>query len=69
MLLEGKANQPWLHDWSPLSDDKLRMLAEGIAAQDEAVAKLADVPAAGWTALPRISPCSLQRLRGENGLP
>jgi hypothetical protein len=56
VLLEGKANPLRLRQWTPLSDDELRMVDEGIAAHDELAAKLADVPAPGRTALPRLSP-------------
>jgi len=44
LLLEGKANLLRLRQEIPLSDDELRAVDEGIAAHDELVAKLADVP-------------------------
>jgi len=44
LLLEGKANLLRMRQEIPLSDDELRAVDEGIAAHDELVAKLADVP-------------------------
>ena len=45
LLLEGKENLLRLRQEIPLSDDELRAIDDGIAAHDELVAKLADVPA------------------------
>jgi hypothetical protein len=45
LLLEGKANLLRLRQEIPLSDDELRAVDDGIAAHEELVAKLADVPA------------------------
>lgn len=44
LLLEGKANLLRLRQEIPLNDDELRAVDEGIAAHDELVAKLSDVP-------------------------
>ncbi len=44
LLLEGKANLLRLRQEIPLSNDELRAVDEGIAAHDELVAKLADIP-------------------------
>ena len=44
MLLEGKANLLRLRQEIPLNDDKLRAVDDGIAAHNELVAKLSDVP-------------------------
>lgn len=45
LLLEGKANLLRLRQEIPLNDDELKAVDEGIAAHDELVSKLADVPA------------------------
>ena len=45
LLLEGKANLLRLRQEIPLNDDELRAVDDGIAAHDELVAKLADIPA------------------------
>jgi hypothetical protein len=45
LLLEGKANLLRLRQEIPLNDAELKAVDEGIAAHDELVAKLADVPA------------------------
>lgn len=51
-LLEGKANPLRLGQEIPLSDDELWAVDEGIAAHDELVPKLADVPTSDRTMPP-----------------
>lgn len=49
LLLEGKANLLRLRQEIPLNDAELKAVEEGIAAHNELVAKLADIPAPDGT--------------------
>ena len=54
LLLEGKANLLRLRQETPLNNDELKAVDEGIAAHNELVAKLSAVPTLDQMAPPRV---------------
>lgn len=48
LLLEGKVSLLRVHQEIPLNDDGLKAVSDGIAAHNELVAKLSNVPNPRW---------------------